>query len=149
MAVSIPASVVESMNLSQVGAEAAKLVWLVISWALLCPRLLRASIATISLSLILLPSIIMQRRNRSGALKGGVATVLPLLRAINSAADVFPPLKSAVSIALWIGDTVVVSCDLHYVVAVQRVKGTSGRHSNRIRKIGPILTNTCSNPLNV
>lgn len=42
-------------------------------------------------------------------LRGSGEAVLPLLKGVYSAADVFPPLKSAVGGAILIGETVVVS----------------------------------------
>ena len=42
------------------------------------------------------------------ALKEGSEFVIPLLRAVQKSSDAFPPLKSAVSLALVIGETVIV-----------------------------------------
>jgi len=42
------------------------------------------------------------------ALKECSEAIPPLLRAVHSAADVFPPLKSAVGLCLVIGETIVV-----------------------------------------
>ena len=53
-----------------------------------------------------------ERNYLIAALQEGSAGILPLLRAVKESSDVFPPLKSAVSVALIIGNMVMVCSDL-------------------------------------
>lgn len=49
-------------------------------------------------------------RQKESIWKESGDAILPLLKAVSSGADVFPPLKGAVGLVLIIGETAVVRC---------------------------------------
>lgn len=78
-------------------------------------------------------------------LEDGLATVIPFLKAVNQASNVFPPLQSATGIAIAIGEAVqVIYKDFshnHLPIFTQ-----SYRSLDRTGKIGPTSANLCKMP---
>lgn len=95
--------------------------------------------------------VMSQYRTRlKDALQEGSSGILPLLKAIKESSDVFPPLKSAVAVALIIGSTVMVCLDILFisVLGVTNVIAII-RISSLIKRIGGNLAISFSKPLDV
>jgi hypothetical protein len=88
------------------------------------------------------------KNHLKAVLKEGGSAVLPLLKTIDAASGVFPPLKSAVSIALVIGNMVDVCFHPSYSFAlIRRIKTCAiSRDSKQIRKIGLNSVSSCRKP---